>query len=129
MTTTDGLIRLDRLPSDAMKATLRQLITLGATATLLAVASAPAEANKLDAVAQRLANGCKLRVVEQFDVSMADARVSLGATLKQSLDSGAMTMKDVKTSGLTFDWSVNGKSAKGYCNVDYDGNVKEFKQW
>jgi hypothetical protein len=120
---------MERGPFCAMKATLRQLITLGATATLLAVAIAPAEANKLDAVAQRLANGCKLRVVEQFDVSMADARLSLGATLKQSLDSGAMTMKDVKTSGLTLDWSVNGKSAKGYCNVDYDGNVKEFKQW
>ena len=88
-----------------------------------------AHAEKLTAVTGRLGNACKLKVVEQFDVPMADARVQLGATLKDSLDSGAMTMKEVKASGLSFDWSVTGKKAKGYCNVDYNGTVKEFKQW
>jgi hypothetical protein len=112
-----------------MTRSLPHLISLGLTAGLLTVFSAPAQANKLDAVTQRLGNACKLRVVEQFDVSMAEARISLGATLKQSLDSGAMTMKDVKASGLSFDWAVTGKSAKGYCNVNYDGTVSEFKQW
>jgi hypothetical protein len=108
---------------------LRSLGSLGLTSGLLIIQAAPAQANKLDAVTQRLGNACKLRVVEQFDVSMAEARISLGATLKQSLDSGAMTMKDVKASGLSFDWAVEGKSAKGYCNVDYNGTVSEFKQW
>ena len=108
---------------------LPHLISLGLTAGLFTVISAPALANKLDAVSQRLGNACKLRVVEQFDVSMAEARISLGATLKQSLDSGAMTMKDVKASGLSFNWAVDGKTAKGYCNVNYDGTVNELKQW
>lgn len=88
-----------------------------------------AGADKMSAVAGRLGNACKLKVVEQFDVPMADARVSVGATLQDSIDSGAITMKDVKSSGLSFDWSVSGKAAKGYCNVDYNGTVKEFKQW
>ena len=113
----------------AMTRPLPHLISLGLTAGLVTVISAPALANKLDAVSQRLGNACKLRVVEQFDVSMAEARISLGATLKQSLDSGAMTMKDVKASGLSFNWAVDGKTAKGYCNVNYDGTVNEFKQW
>ena len=112
-----------------MTRSLPQLISLGLTAGLLTLISAPAQANKLDAVTQRLGNACKLKVVEQFDVPMASARISLGATLKESLDSGAMTMKDVKASGLSFDWAVAGKTAKGYCNVDYDGTVSEFKQW
>ena len=90
---------------------------------------APAQANKLDVVAQRLGNTCKLRVTDQFNITMSEARISLGATLKQSLDSGAMTMKDVKASGLSFDWSVTGKSAKGYRKVNYDRTVTEFKQW
>ena len=88
-----------------------------------------ARADKMSAITGRLGNACKLKVVEQFDVSMADARVSVGATLQESIDSGSITVKDVKASGLSFDWTVNGKQAKGYCNVDYDGTVKEFKQW
>jgi hypothetical protein len=112
-----------------MPRSFRSLASLSLVAGLLTIQTAPAQANKLDAVTQRLGNACKMKVVEQFDVPMASARISLGATLKESLDSGAMTMKDVKASGLSFDWGVAGNSAKGYCNVDYDGKVTEFKQW
>ena len=115
--------------SFSMNQVRRRAATYGIAAFLLCSMQAPAQANKLDAVAQRLGNACKLRITDQFNVSMSEARVSLGATLKQSLDSGATTMKDVKSSGLSFDWSVTGKSAKGYCNVNYDGTVTEFKQW
>lgn len=107
----------------------RLAATYGIAACLLCSMQTPAQANKLDAVAQRLGNACKLRVTDQFNVSMSEALVSLGATLKQSLDSGVTTMQDVKASGLSFDWSVTGQSAKGYCNVNYDGTVTEFKQW
>ncbi len=60
----------------------RLAATYGIAACLLCLMQTPAQANKLDAVAQRLGNACKLRVTDQFNVSMSEARVSLGATLK-----------------------------------------------
>jgi hypothetical protein len=73
--------------------------------------------------------GCKNRVLEQFDVPNSDINVRLGATLQSDLDSGRMTAEDLKQYGASFDWSVTGKNASGYCNVDGTGKVSEFKQW
>jgi len=108
---------------------LATAVALGLCMAETGLVAPAARADKMSAVAGRLGNACKLKVVDQFDIPMADARVSVGATLQESINSGSITMKDVKASGLSFDWSVNGKTAKGYCNVDYDGTVKEFKQW
>ncbi|MCP5158850.1 MAG: hypothetical protein H6974_01625 [Gammaproteobacteria bacterium] len=84
---------------------------------------------KTDAVIGRLGSACKTRVMEQFDVPNSDINVRLGATLQEQLDSGAMTGGDLKKNGASFDWSVSGKSAKGYCNVNGHGKIEEFKQW
>ena len=73
--------------------------------------------------------GCKNRVIEQFDVPNSDITVRLGATLQDDLDSGAITTKDLTEYGASFDWSVAGKDASGYCNVGGNGKVVEFKQW
>lgn len=71
---------------------------------------------------------CKMRVVEQFDVPMSDAVVSLGATEQQSIDEGNTSLSDVKKYGLSFNWSIRGKKINGYCNVNGKGKITEFKQ-
>jgi hypothetical protein len=104
---------------------------MAAAVTLIALFfAAPALADSAtDALIGQLGLGCKNRVIEQFDVPNSDITVRLGATLQADLDSGAMTAKDLKQYGASFDWSVAGKDASGYCNVDGDGKVSEFKQW
>jgi len=71
---------------------------------------------------------CKMRVVEQFDVSMSEAGVSLGATLQESIDQGQTTLADVKKQGLIFNWEIRGKRINGYCSVNGKGKITEFKQ-
>jgi hypothetical protein len=71
---------------------------------------------------------CKNRVVEQFDVPMSDALVSLSATMKQSIDAGETTLADVKKLGLSYNWEIRGKNVSGYCNVNGKGKITEFKQ-
>ena len=85
--------------------------------------------SKTDAVIGKLGLACKNRVLEQFDVPNSDINVRLGSTLQQDIDSGAMTAKDLNKKGASFDWSVSGKNASGYCNVNGKGKVVEFKQW
>ena len=103
-----------------------------ATALSLAVAShglvAPVRADQMSATVGRLGKICKMRVVDQFDVPMSDAGIRLGETLQQSIDAGEITMKDVKRSGLSFNWEIRGKSINGYCNINYNGSITEFKQ-
>ncbi|MFM7514518.1 MAG: hypothetical protein ACKO3F_14410 [Cyanobium sp.] len=87
-----------------------------------------AKAGKMSAVIQRLGKICKSRVVDQFSVSQADAVVNLGATEKQGIDSGDTKMEDVKRGGLSFNWEIYGKKVNGYCNINYDGTITDFKQ-
>ena len=100
------------------------LTSAGLTFSLPAVAGSETEA-----VIGKLGLGCKNRVLEQFDVPNSDITVRLGATLQQDIDSGAMTVADLKKDGASFNWEVSGKSASGYCNVDGSGTITEFKQW
>lgn len=71
---------------------------------------------------------CKMRVVEQFDVPMSDAVVSLGATEQQGIDEGSISLAEIKKDGLSFNWEVRGKKISGYCNVNGKGTITEFKQ-
>ncbi len=71
---------------------------------------------------------CKMRVVEQFDVPMSDALVSMGATEKQSLDEGTTSLADIKKNGMSYNWEIRGKKVSGYCNVNGKGQITEFKQ-
>jgi hypothetical protein len=85
--------------------------------------------SETDAVIGQLGLGCKNRVLEQFDAPSSDITVRLGASVQQDIDSGAMTVEDLKAEGASFDWEVSGKNARGYCNVDGGGDVTEFEQW
>lgn len=105
------------------------LLLFALIATGLVVSASSVAASDLNALIGELGLGCKNRVVEQFDVPNADITVRLGATLQADLDSGAMTAEDLKQYGASFDWSVAGKDASGYCNVDGAGKLTEFKQW
>lgn len=108
----------------ALRRRLLALTAMGLTATTAMVA-----ASETDAVIGQLGLGCKNRVVEQFGVPNSDITVRLGATVKDSLESGQMTLEELKTYGASFDWSVAGQDARGYCNVDGQGKVTEFEQW
>jgi hypothetical protein len=71
---------------------------------------------------------CKMRVVDQFDVPMSDALVTLSATEQQSINEGNTTLTDIKRIGLSFNWEIRGKKINGYCNVNGKGKITEFKQ-
>ncbi len=82
-----------------------------------------------DAFIGKLSSSCKNRVLEQFGVPESDISIRLGATLLQEIDSGTLTVKDLKEYGASFNWSVSGKNASGYCNVNGKSEIVEFKQW
>ena len=71
---------------------------------------------------------CKMRVVEQFDVPMSDALVTIGATEQQSINEGSTSQKDIKKNGMSYNWEIRGKKVSGYCNVNGKGKITEFKQ-
>jgi hypothetical protein len=71
---------------------------------------------------------CKMRVVEQFDVPMSDALVTIGATEKQSIDEGTTSLAEIKKLGMSYNWEIRGKKVSGYCNVNGKGKITEFKQ-
>ena len=109
-----------------MKSTLVLSITLALVAGSLAPVMAD-DQTKIDATLSRLGTSCKNKVAEQFPgVSMADIRVSVAATFKESLDSGAMGLKDLRKSGASYNWSVPGKQAEGSCEVNAKGRVTQF---
>jgi type 1 fimbria pilin len=68
---------------------------------------------------------CKNAVAAKYPkATMADISVELGATLKQSIDAGQMTLNDIKKNGLSYNWTFNKHS--GYCNTNGSGDVSEF---
>ncbi len=71
---------------------------------------------------------CKMRVVEQFSVPMADALVTIGATEQQSLDEGKTSLANIKSYGMSYSWQIRGKKINGYCNVNGKGTITAFKQ-
>ena len=84
---------------------------------------------KIQAVTERLGRICKNKVAETYtDSVMADITVAMGATLRHSIDSGEITLADIKKTGLSFDWKVKrkGPDPHGYCNVEYDGSIDDF---
>lgn len=68
---------------------------------------------------------CKNEVAVKFPkASMADISVQLGATLRQSIDAGQTTLKDIQQYGLSYNWQF--KKHSGSCSTDGKGNVNEF---
>ena len=68
---------------------------------------------------------CKNQVAATFPkATMADISVELGASMRQSIDVGRTTLKDVKQYGLSYNWQF--KKHYGLCDTDGNGNVTEF---
>ena len=114
---------------------MKNLIPATITAFVLASVSfglAPqsAFAETINGMIQKGGANCKMKAVDQFSVPMSDVSVSLGATLRESIDKGDITLNDIKKDGLSFNWVVtrDGKKIDGYCNTNGKGNVTEFKQ-
>ena len=110
--------------SSAVRIRLLALAMMGLTTMAELVA-----ASESDVFLGQLGLGCKNRVLEEFGVPNSDIMVRLGATVRGSLESGEMTLKDLKAYGASFDWSLASQDIRGYCNVDGQGKVTEFEQW
>lgn len=80
---------------------------------------------KINARIEAAGRACKNAVAAKYPkASMADIRVELGATLKQSIDAGETTLKNIKKQGLSYNWTF--KKSSGYCNTDGSGKVTEL---
>ena len=109
----------------------RQRSTAAAMAVgILACLSVTPQANAQTAsgLVSSWGKACKMRVVEQFDVPMSDALVTIGATEQQSIDEGSTSLADIKKNGMSYNWEIRGKKVSGYCNVNGKGKITEFKQ-
>jgi len=83
---------------------------------------------KIQAYIERWGRECKSAAAQNYDASMSDVRVSVGATEQQSIDAGDLTWNDIQRHGLSFSWEVNQRNGKadGYCNVDGRGQLVDF---
>ena len=108
---------------------INALVISAAAAALLCSLTSAARADddaKINARIEAWGRNCKNSLATKFPkASMADINVELGATLKQGIDAGEITLKDINRSGLSFNWTVKKKS--GYCNTDGSGTVVELK--
>lgn len=99
------------------------MLLLCTVATLTPAARADDD-GKINARIEAWGRNCKNAVAAKYPkATMADITVELGATLKQSIDSGETTLKTINKQGLTYNWTVKNKS--GYCNTDGKGNPTE----
>lgn len=106
--------------------------TITATGGLLLAPSAQAQSGddaKIEARVSAWGRNCKNAVAEKFKArSMADVTITLGETLKSSIDAGDTKLSDIQRGGLSFNFRVKspGKDPEGYCNTDGRGNVTEI---
>ena len=107
-------------------------LALAAALTLLPL---PALANKEAKIEARIANAglsCKNAVAARYPKAvMADITIELGATLRQQIDAGTITLKEIKRDGLSFNYSMQRQGRRehvGYCNTDGEGNVTDLQQ-
>jgi len=106
-----------------------------ALASALTFLPLPAQANKESKIEALIANAglsCKKAVAVRYPkTSMADITIELGATLRQQIDAGAITLKEIKRDGLSFDYSMQRQGHRehvGYCNTDGEGTVTDLQQ-
>lgn len=89
------------------------------------------EEAKIEARVGSWGRNCKTAIADKFKAkSMADVEVSLAASLRASIDAGEMSLKDIKQSGLSFNYRVHGvpgKDPEGYCDTDGQGNVEKIQ--
>ncbi len=76
---------------------------------------------------------CKNAIIEKYGnakMTMADVDVSLGATLKQSIDAGQITLADINRSGLSYNFTARhakGKDPTGSCDTNGQGMVTNLQ--
>ena len=106
---------------------MKSTLILGLATALIAGSISPSFADaQVDATLGRLGKVCKDKLMTKFKgVPMSDLHVTVGATLKESLDNGSMTLKDLQKSGASFNVEVPGKGA-GYCDVNAKGKITQF---
>ena len=80
---------------------------------------------KISARVEAWGRNCKNTVAVNFPkATMADIAVELGAADQKGIDSGETTLKQVTTSGLSFNWTF--KNHTDYCNTTDSGKITEF---
>lgn len=106
---------------------MKNTFAISLVAALVAGSVTPAFADaQVDATLGRLGKVCKDKLMTKFKgVPMSDLHVTVGATLKESLDNGSMSIKDLQKSGASFNVEVPGKGA-GYCDVNAKGKITQF---
>ncbi len=96
----------------------------------------PAPANETARINARIeawGRNCKNAIMEKYGssrMSMADIDVSLGATLKQSIDAGQITLADINNRGLSYNFTARhakGKDPIGTCDTNGQGIVTNLK--
>jgi hypothetical protein len=53
---------------------------------------------------------------------------SLPSVPPSSIDEGSTSLADIKKNGMSYNWEIRGKKVSGYCNVNGNGTITEFKQ-
>ena len=106
---------------------MKSTLILGLATALITGSINPSFADaQVDATLGRLGKVCKDKLMTKFKgVPMSDLHVTVGATLKESLDNGSMTLEDLQKSGASFNVEVPGKGA-GYCDVNAKGKITQF---
>ncbi len=80
---------------------------------------------KIEARIGAWGKACQNEVAVRFPKSvMADISVEVGATLREAIDAGQVTLKDINKSGLSFNWQY--KKHNGYCDTDGKGTITNF---
>lgn len=112
-----------------MNTAIRLFIASAIVMGTFATAAHADDQAKIDATLARLGGACKLKVMEKVKgLSMADVNVTVGATFQESIDSGAIDLKDLRKNGATYNWEVPSKGKSGYCNVNAKGKVTQFQK-
>ena len=95
--------------------------------------AAPSSASDRDQINARIESDgrtCKTAILSKYGtgskMSMADVDVTLGATLRQSIDAGKISLADIQRSGLDYNFTTHhakGKDPSGSCATNGQGNV------
>ena len=95
--------------------------------------ASPSSAGDRDQINARIESdgrSCKTAILSKYGrgskMSMADVDVTLGATLRQSIDAGKISLADIQRSGLDYNFITHhakGKDPIGSCATDGQGNV------
>jgi hypothetical protein len=99
--------------------------------------AAPSSAGDRDKINARIESDgrtCKTAILSKYGMgskmSMADVDVTLGATLRQSIDAGKISLADIQRSGLDYNFTTRhakGKDPIGTCATDGQGNVNKIE--